>query len=265
MDYAAARGFDVFALSVRGYGLSTRPPQLGRGPGDEPPAVRGPTAARDIEAAVRFICERREVDRLNLLGWSWGTTTTAAYCAGNGRRVARLALFAPFYAYEDPASAARLEDPARPGRLHPGFGAWRWVTERSQRERWDGSIPRGRRSRWREERAAKRFWTEQVRYDAKGRRRRPPGVRIPNGAMADRYDRDRNRPIFDPARIRCPVLLIRGDHDRSSRAQEVARLFGALTASRGKRCVVLGDGTHFMQFERRREELFREVQDFLEG
>ena len=26
MDYAAGRGFDVFALSVRGYGLSTRPP-----------------------------------------------------------------------------------------------------------------------------------------------------------------------------------------------------------------------------------------------
>ena len=30
-----------------------------------------------------------------------------------------------------------------------------------------------------------------------------------------------------------------------------------------KRYIIIGDATHFFQFERRREELFREVQLFL--
>ncbi len=264
MEFAAARGFDVFALSVRGYGLSTRPPELEESPLGNPPAIRGLTAVRDIEAAVRFICENRRVDRLNLLGWSWGTTTAAAYAAAHGARVIRLVLFAPFYAYDSPEAAAQFEDPRRPGRLDPRMGAWRWVTERVQRERWDGSIPRGKHARWREERATKLFWTEQLRYDPQGRRRRPPAVRVPNGAMADRYDRARNIPLYDAARVRCPILLIRGDHDRSSLDPEASGLFRALTRSPGKRYIVLGDATHFLQFERRRIELFKETQLFLE-
>ena len=81
MDFVAARGFDVFGLSIRGYGLSTRPPELAEDPKGKPPAVRGLTAIRDIKAAVQFICEKRGVDQINLLGWSWGTTTTAAFTA----------------------------------------------------------------------------------------------------------------------------------------------------------------------------------------
>ena len=34
---------------------------------------------------------------------------------------------------------------------------------------------------------------------------------------------------------------------------------------RGKRFVVIGDGTHYMEFEKRREELYREVENFLES
>ncbi len=32
-----------------------------------------------------------------------------------------------------------------------------------------------------------------------------------------------------------------------------------------KRFVVIGDGTHYMEFEKRREELYREVENFLES
>ncbi len=265
LDWAASRGFHVFALSVRGYGLSTRPPEFSEPPEGRPPAARGLTALRDIEAAVRFIRERRGLDRLNLLGWSWGTTTTAAYTAANGDRIRRLVLFAPFYAYDDPAEASRFEDPERPGRWNPRLGAWRWVTEKIQRERWDGSIPKGKHAKWREERAIRLWWKEQLRYDPLGRKRRPPAVRVPNGAMADSYDRARNKPLYDASRIGCPVLLIRGDHDRSSRDPHAGGLFRALTGSRGKRYVILGDATHFAQYEWCREQLFREAQIFLEG
>ncbi len=265
MDYAAARGFNVFALSIRGYGRSTRPPELLAGRYDNPPAIRGRVAVRDIEAAVEFICERCGVDRINLLGWSWGSTTTPAYTAGHRNRIERLVLYAPFYAYDRPAVAAEREDPSRPGRFDPRMGAWRWVTERAQEERWGGSIPRGQHAKWREARAAKIFWTAQLQYDPEGKKRRVPAVRIPNGAQADGYDRARNIPLYDASKIHCPVLLIRGDHDRSCNDPEVNGLYRALSNSRGRRSVLLGDGTHFMHFERRRKELYDQVQLFLEG
>ena len=265
MDFAASRGFHVYALSIRGYGLSTRPPEMEESPKDRPPIIRGLTAVRDIKAAVDFICKRNAIDQLNLLGWSWGTTTTSAFTATYGERVRRLAVYAPFYAYDNPQRAALLEDPNKPGRLDPAMGAWRWVTEKGQRERWDGSIPRGQHAKWREERAIKTFWRAQLAFDPQGKKRRPPAARVPNGAMADSYDRSRNKPIFDAAKIRCPILLIRGDHDRSSMDPEVSGYFRALVNSHAKRYIIIGDATHFLQYERRREELFREVQLFLEG
>ena len=47
--------------------------------------------------------------------------------------------------------------------------------------------------------------------------------------------------------------------------KEAWDLFQKMTNSRGKRFVVIGDGTHYMEFEKRREELYREVENFLES
>ena len=62
-----------------------------------------------------------------------------------------------------------------------------------------------------------------------------------------------------------PALLIRAEYDLVAKDAEAQGLYRALTASPGKRYVVLGDATHFMQFEKRREALFGEVQLFLES
>ena len=265
MDYMATRGFDVFALSIRGYGLSTRQPELQAPRLANPPAGRGHVALHDIEAAVRFIQNRRSLDRINLLGYSFSTTTTAAFTAANNARIRRLAIYAPFYAYERPELAAQSEDPEQPGRLDPKFGAWRWVTRREQMERWDGSIPRGQHTKWREARAVKYYWDEQMRYDPEGRGRRVPAVKVPNGPLADRYDRTRGIPLYDASKIKVPVLMIRGDHDRSSQDPEANGLFKALTNSPHKRHIIMGDMTHFIQFEKRHEELHSQVQLFMEG
>lgn len=40
MDYLAGRGYDVFAIDVRGYGGSTRPPQMEALPEESEPLVR---------------------------------------------------------------------------------------------------------------------------------------------------------------------------------------------------------------------------------
>ncbi|MBE17684.1 MAG: hypothetical protein CMH79_02870 [Nitrospinae bacterium] len=265
MDFVANKGMNVFSLSVRGYGLSTRIPELGKSPINKSPIIRGMTAVKDIDAAVNYICKKNKIKKLLLLGYSWGTTTTAAYTSLNPKKIKRLALYAPFYAYDDPKRAAESEDPKKPGRWNPKIGSWRWVTESEQRERWDGSIPIGKHRKWRTEKAIKQFWLQQLKFDREGQRRRTPGVRIPNGPMADRYDRARNIPLYDAEKIKCPVLLIKGDHDRSSLDPEFFGLYKALRNSEGKRMIIFGDATHFAQFEWCRKEFMCEVQNFLEA
>ena len=265
MDYIASRGFDVFALSIRGFGESTWPPEMFASPRGKPPAIPGKVAVRDIRAAVDFICERRGVDRLGILGRSWGTTTAPAYAAGNMTRVHKLALYAPYYAYDNPLRAKRMEDPRNPGEFDARRGAWSWCAEKDIHERWWGHIPGNAHHKWREPKVLKAYFRELLRHDPQGSRRRTPAFRLANGSLLDLYNRARNIPLYDAGRITCPVLLIRGDQDGASADPEAWGLYQALRGSRGKRYVIINDGTHFMELEKRRMELLSEVQLFLEG
>src|SRR5260221_3222578 len=95
MDYIARRGYDVYLVDVRGYGKSTRPPEMEQPPEQHAPIVRTETAVRDVGAAVDFIRGRRSVARINLLGLSWGTSIMGWYTAQNNAKVAKLVLYAP--------------------------------------------------------------------------------------------------------------------------------------------------------------------------
>jgi len=89
-------------------------------------------------------------------------------------------------------------------------------------------------------------------------------LRYTSERVAYLYDRASNIPLYDAARVVCPVLLIRGTQDGASADPEALGLFHALRNSWGKRYVILEDGTHFMELEKRRLELLTEVQSFLE-
>ena len=267
MDYIASRGFDVFALSIRGFGESTWPREMLESPRGKPPAIPGKMAVRDVKAAVDFICEQRGVNRLGILGRSWGTTTSPAYAADNMKHVQKLVLYAPYYAYDNPQRAKQMEDPRKPGEFDAGRGAWSWCTEKDVHHRWWGHIPGDAHHKWRDPRVLKTYFQELLRYDH-GRlaRRKTPAFRLANGSLADLYDRARNIPLYDASKITCPVLLIRGDQDgRLGRPGSPGGLYKALRNSRGKRYVIINDGTHFMELEKRRMELLSEVQLFLEG
>ena len=90
MDFVARHGFDVYSLDVRGYGRSTRPPEMDHPALDNPPVVTTDEAVRDFEAVVDHIRQRRGVPRVNLMGWSWGTVIAGAFAAAHPEKTERL-------------------------------------------------------------------------------------------------------------------------------------------------------------------------------
>jgi pimeloyl-ACP methyl ester carboxylesterase len=127
MEYIAARGFDVYLMDIRGYGRSTRPPEMAEAPEANAPVVRSATVVKDIGAVVDRILARRGIPRLELIGYSWGSALMALYTSLNANKVERLALYAPGWLRTTPSPIG-----GGPGPL----GAYRLVTREQARERW---------------------------------------------------------------------------------------------------------------------------------
>ena len=95
MEYIAQRGYDVYLVNMRGYSRSTKPPEMSEPPEKNPPPGRVDQGVRDVAAAVEFIRKRRGVDKVNLIGWSWGTSVMGKYTTLNNDKVEKLVLYAP--------------------------------------------------------------------------------------------------------------------------------------------------------------------------
>ena len=59
MDLIAARGYDVYLVDIRGYGRSTRPPEMSQPPEANQPIVSTEIAVRDFGMAVDHVRKRR--------------------------------------------------------------------------------------------------------------------------------------------------------------------------------------------------------------
>ena len=255
MDYIAARGYDVYLLDLRGYGRSTRPKEMDEAPEANPPIVRGTAAVKDISAVVDFILARHGIARLNLLGWSWGTTLMATYTTHNPGKVERLVLYAPAWIRTTPS----LSRPPGP------LGAYRAVAREQAKTRWLTGVPEDKKATlippgWFDAWADATFATDPV-----GAKMNPPVIRAPNGVQQDGDEFfAAGRPYYDPAKITTPTLLVHAEWDRDTPAYMAQTLFPLLVNAPGKRYVQLPEGTHTIMMERNRLMLFEAVQAFLD-
>jgi pimeloyl-ACP methyl ester carboxylesterase len=254
MDYIARRGYDVYLLDVRGYGRSTRPHEMNAPPKRNPPLVTTATAVKDVAAAVDFIRQRRSVDRINLVGWSWGTTLVGWYTADNNSKVNKLVLYAPQWISRHPVAPKENVQ-----------GAYRIVTRGAVKRSWLHGVPAARRPAlipedWFEAWADATFAT-----DPWGARQLPPVLRAPNGTKQDaRFYWMAGKPMYDPGSIRVPTLLVHAEWDAELPSYMLNAYLARLTHAPYKRYVEIGEGTHFVMMEKNRLQLFGVVQQFLE-
>ncbi|HEX8167782.1 MAG TPA: alpha/beta hydrolase [Beijerinckiaceae bacterium] len=255
MDFIASRGFDVYLLDLRGYGKSTRPKEMDAPAEANDPIVDTATARRDVGAVVDHVLQRRGIQKVNLLGWSWGTSIMASYAAENPQKVERLVLYAPQWLRTTP-SLVQVQ-----GKL----GAYRTVKREAAKERWLTGVPEDKKAElipagWFEAWADATFASDPV-----GAAQNPPVLRAPNGVVKDGNEYwSAGKPLYDPGNITVPTMLVLGEWDRDTPPYMAQTLFPLLTNAPAKKLVMLGEGTHTIIMEKNRLQLFNAVQQFLE-
>ena len=254
MDYVAQHGFDVYLVDVRGYGGSTRPPEMEKPAAENGPIVDTTVAVKDVGAAVSHILQKRGVTKINLMGWSWGTAIMGMYTTDHNDRVNRLVLYAPLWIFT-----------TRPliGGTGP-LGAYRTVTKEAAKQRWLNGVPESKKaelipSGWFEQWADATWQTDPV-----GSKQTPPVVRAPNGVLQDlRTYWTAGKAHYDPGDIRVPTLIVHAEWDADLPSDQAQAYFAKLTNAPYKRFVEIGEGTHSIIMEKNRMQFFREIMNFL--
>ena len=255
MDYLAAGGYDVFAVDVRGYGLSTRPPEMEVDAALNPPLVNTDTGIVDFGTAVDFVLGLRGIERTNIFGMSWGGTVAGTFAARSGARVVKTALLAPQWLSDEPI-------PIDPG---GHLDSYRLVPVGASKTRWLNTAPEHSRSTlipdgWFEQ------WVDYALAEDPWSRDRTPGrMRATNGPIQDIRDYwTVGRPYYNPSDITSPVLLVHGEWDFDVPLKLAAKFFAELRNARYRRWVEVGQSTHLVLLESTRLQAYRAVRDFFD-
>jgi pimeloyl-ACP methyl ester carboxylesterase len=198
---------------------------------------------------VRFILAQHRVPRLSLITHSWASMLAGAFAARCPSLVDRLVLFGPICR----RPPGRYEKP-------PSAPAWRVVTLEDQWTRFVEDVPHDEPLVL--SRAHFDDWGERyLDSDPESRSREPAGVKIPTGPFVDILRAWHGELAYDPAEVRAPVAIIRGEWD--GLIPDAAGLFDAFKASPLKRDIKISRATHLMHLEAMRYALYCESIAFL--
>ena len=235
-DYSLVRrlakeGYAVWRLDIAGYGQS----------GEVTDGLMPDTAyaAEDIRAAMEWISHETGQNRIDLLGWSWGTMTAGLYAAEYPDYLRRLVLYAPILA------GIGEEKTTEPFNHNDWAGAAEDFQTRS-----DGSFD----PEITDPVLIEMFCSSCWHYD---------GDSSPNAWRKDALVSEDNI-LIDLEKITVPTLVICGDRDPYMNFDLVNTSLELLPE--GSELKVLPGGSHILIYEKK---CYREFQDsvaaFLEG
>jgi pimeloyl-ACP methyl ester carboxylesterase len=250
-DELVNAGFHVWGLDFQGFGASDPYPEMSQ-PAEYKPALgQAGSASEQLELAVRFICDHHRVRNISIIAHSWGTIATGLLAGRCPELIDRLVFFAPI---------AWRHKQAEP-QIYP---AWRLVSLQEQWERFTQDVPFGEPAVL--NRQDFNDWGElYLDTDAESQTRSPASVKIPSGPWQDIALAGAGQLAYDPANIRVPVAIIRGEWDKASTDADALWLFEALTNSPVRRAVRISRATHLMHLEEGRFALYRAAEIFLTG
>jgi pimeloyl-ACP methyl ester carboxylesterase len=217
MDHLGGQGFDVFAIDYQNYGRSDQHP-CGL-------CVTTQVAANDVNAVVDYIRKLRGVDKVHLLGWSWGTNVTGLFTMQHPEKVNRLVLYAP-PVWSTPRDQAPTEE-------------FRTVTPDNSRRLFEPPAS---------DAVAVETWVKEVAQW---------GPKAPNGVI---LDLNTKMPLTDPTKITAPTMIILGDLDRLTPINQ-PNLPGFFTSlpNTDKQLIIVPGAGHALTVQKPRLRFYSEV------
>jgi pimeloyl-ACP methyl ester carboxylesterase len=239
---ASDLGRAAFALDVRGYGDSDRPPEMDEPPEANGPPVRADQAADDIGDALAFVRER--YGTVHLVGVSWGCHTCGRLVERDDPALASLTMVAPAYkprySLEEGMAALGLED------LDV---AWYTRDRETVRERQGG-----------DDVLFEAIWRAQIESNQ--------GVDetthlAQTGSLADWAQSCRGDPVWDPVNIDVPTLVVRGSEDAIADRPGTLDHFDEMDVPGDRAEYVEIEGSdHYLMHSDRRRDFFETVHGF---
>ncbi|MEQ9643165.1 MAG: alpha/beta fold hydrolase [Alphaproteobacteria bacterium] len=254
MDRLAAAGFDVWCVDLLGYGGSDRPPEMDRPAADNAPLTDTAEAEADVVRAIDFIRQRTGVERLSLIGYSWGTAIGGGVASRHPELIERLVLSGVLWLRVGGGQVAAGGIPGAYREVDAEAATKRWTVTLSAAQK-DAVVPAGFVEQW----AA-----DAIASDPKSGESDPPRLRAPAGVVKDVIEHwSVDKPTYDPAAIRAPTLCVVGEWDRETVPEKGLEVFNLLENAADRRYVVVGRATHTLLLENNRLALHRTVEGFL--
>jgi alpha-beta hydrolase superfamily lysophospholipase len=230
MDVFSAAGFDVWTMDHEGYGRSDRT----EGNADIASGVE------DLRAAAAVVMRDTGVARMHMMGESSGALRVAAFAAAEPARVGRLVLVAFTYTGAgSPTLGKRAEQVA----------FYRTHNRRPRDRAMLLSIFTRDRPGTTDPAVATAFADTEMAY----------GYSVPSGTY---LDMTAHLPVVQPADVKAPVLLVRGEYDGIATMEDLLAFFAALPNADRQFAVIAG-AAHSVTFSVMRQAFWHVMGAFL--
>lgn len=231
MDFLAARGFDVFAPDVRGFGRSTRPEA----------GVTTAQASEDLDTVIDHVRALRGAERVNLLAWSWGTQYGGMLVMNHPEKVERYVSYAQMHVNSPDLTRRRARLPTFRERPYAS------IPEAGWKQRFYSMTPEGAND-------------PQV-VDAFAQAASAVERVTPNGPQIDMATL---LPMVDPRLLKVPTMIVHGRHDDVADEEGLLPFF-ALLPNPHKRYVVIPDAGHMLHMQQGHRLFQKEIAGFFDA
>jgi pimeloyl-ACP methyl ester carboxylesterase len=230
MNVFARWGFDVWTMDFEGYGKST----VTKGNSDIASGVA------DLRAAMPIVERETGQTKFNFMGESSGAIRAGAFAVAEPDRVERLVLEAFTYTGKGSPTLAKRGEQTEFYRTH---------NRRPRDETMILSIF-----------TRDKPGTSDPRIPAAiAKAEMPNGDSVPTGTY---LDMTANLPLVDPTKVRCPVLMVRGQYDGISTEEDLLDFFARLPTA-DKQYAVIPGAAHAVGMSLTRADLWHVMLEFL--
>ncbi|MDQ5921683.1 MAG: hypothetical protein QG673_1742 [Pseudomonadota bacterium] len=259
MNDLAQNGYDVWGIDFIGEGKSTYPKTMNISPapiGTYPLSAN--QAVKQLHQAIDYISKQTGKHNVALLGWSWGSVVGAMYAIQNPHQINHLVLYGSMY-------SSQLQESIQPIFIKPfaaNNGAFSESLPAYQNIAWQVI-----NSHWHMMINGNTSIAEESAIDAVGKVYieadpapvMPNSLRRPMGPIKDLYSIWNGKPIYDISKLTVPTLVIYGDQDFFADHD----LYNKLTNVKIKQKIELKQATHWLIYEKTRQQFINDVVKFL--